>query len=83
MNVEIGAEAALFPEKEYISGIFVAVHTAILENRKIQIENCAESNKPGLFQERGLLFCGVLKKGFEPAMATGGGGGTLVHHGSL
>jgi hypothetical protein len=27
MNVEIGAEAALFPEKEYIKGIFVAVHT--------------------------------------------------------
>jgi hypothetical protein len=26
MNVEIGAEAALFPEKEYISGIFVAVN---------------------------------------------------------
>jgi hypothetical protein len=25
MNVEFGAEAALFPEKEYISGIFVAV----------------------------------------------------------
>jgi hypothetical protein len=25
MNVEIGAEAALFPEKEYKSGIFVAV----------------------------------------------------------
>ncbi len=25
MNVEIRAEAALFPEKEYISGIFVAV----------------------------------------------------------
>ncbi len=25
MNVEIGAEAALFPEKEYISGIFAAV----------------------------------------------------------
>jgi hypothetical protein len=24
MNVEIGAEAALFPEKEYINGIFVA-----------------------------------------------------------
>jgi hypothetical protein len=26
MNVEIGAEAAQFPEKEYINGIFVAVH---------------------------------------------------------
>jgi hypothetical protein len=25
MNVEIGAEAVLFPEKEYIYGIFVAV----------------------------------------------------------
>jgi hypothetical protein len=25
MNVEIGAEAALFPEKEYIKGVFVAV----------------------------------------------------------
>jgi hypothetical protein len=25
MNVEMGAEAALFPEKEYMSGIFVAV----------------------------------------------------------
>jgi hypothetical protein len=27
MNVEIGAEAALFPEKEYISGIYVAVYS--------------------------------------------------------
>jgi hypothetical protein len=26
MNVEIGVEAALFPEKEYINGIAVAVH---------------------------------------------------------
>jgi hypothetical protein len=26
MNVEIGAEAVLFPEKEYINGIVVAVH---------------------------------------------------------
>jgi hypothetical protein len=25
MNVEIEAEAALFPEKEYINGIFIAV----------------------------------------------------------
>ncbi len=26
MNVEIGAEAVQFPEKEYINGIAVAVH---------------------------------------------------------
>jgi hypothetical protein len=26
MNVEIGAEAALFPQKEYINGIAVAVN---------------------------------------------------------
>jgi hypothetical protein len=31
MNVEIGAEAVLFPEKEYISGIFVTVQEAILQ----------------------------------------------------
>jgi hypothetical protein len=30
MNVEIRAEAALFPEKEYISGIFVAVWVGIV-----------------------------------------------------
>ncbi len=29
MNVEIGAEAALFPEKEYINGIAVAVHLTL------------------------------------------------------
>ncbi len=28
MNVEIGAEAALFPEKEYINGIAVAVNSS-------------------------------------------------------
>jgi hypothetical protein len=26
MNVEIGTKVAQFPEKEYINGIFVAVH---------------------------------------------------------
>jgi hypothetical protein len=31
MNVEIGAEVALFPEKEYISGIFLAVWSGSME----------------------------------------------------
>ena len=30
MNVEIGTEAAPFPEKEYISGIFLAVYLVLL-----------------------------------------------------
>ncbi len=30
MNMEIRAEAALFPEKEYISGIFVAVQDTFI-----------------------------------------------------
>jgi hypothetical protein len=29
MNVEIGAEAAQFPEKEYINGIAVAEHSRL------------------------------------------------------
>jgi len=29
MNVEIGAEATLFPEKEYINGIAVAVRVTL------------------------------------------------------
>jgi hypothetical protein len=36
MNVEIGAEAALFPEKEYIKGIFVAVWVYIIQGSFIQ-----------------------------------------------
>jgi hypothetical protein len=28
MNVEMGTEAAQFPEKEYINGIFLAVYNA-------------------------------------------------------
>jgi hypothetical protein len=42
MNVEIGAEA-LFPEKEYISGIFVAVHMPLWEG---QGGNCQEHIRP-------------------------------------
>jgi hypothetical protein len=34
MNVEIGAEAALFPGKEYIIGIVVAVQGSQLMNKK-------------------------------------------------
>jgi hypothetical protein len=35
MNVEIGAEAAQFPEKEYINGIAVAVQSGSVISRPI------------------------------------------------
>jgi hypothetical protein len=35
MNVEIGAEAALFPEKEYINGIAVAVRYSVPKLRDL------------------------------------------------
>ncbi len=40
MNVEIGAEAALFPEKEYINGIAVAVYNncSLLRAQVLRVE---------------------------------------------
>jgi hypothetical protein len=38
MNVEIGAEAALFPEKEYIKGIFVAVHRLRMTSKELTLK---------------------------------------------
>jgi hypothetical protein len=37
MNVEIGAEAALFPEKEYINGIAVAVRYYLAQMRVLSV----------------------------------------------
>ncbi len=37
MNVEIGTEAALFPEKEYISGIFLAVCRRMSRGRRMKV----------------------------------------------
>ncbi len=33
MNLEIGTEAAQFPEKEYMNGIFVAVYISISQHK--------------------------------------------------
>jgi hypothetical protein len=47
MNVEIGAEAAQFPEKEYINGIAVAVY----DTRSLRL---------GLYFPKESGFSGVL-----------------------
>jgi hypothetical protein len=39
MNVDIGADAALFPEKEYIKVIFVAVQAQALQKRDQETRN--------------------------------------------
>ncbi len=44
MNVEIGTEAALFPEKEYINGIFLAVRYLKKKNAKKQREKKSSKN---------------------------------------
>ncbi len=40
MNVEIGTEAAQFPEKEYISGIFLAVQSVMLVFSTFLVKYC-------------------------------------------
>jgi hypothetical protein len=46
MNVEIGAEAGLFQEKEYINGIFVAVWE----------DKCKEKTEKNVSEEVGHCF---------------------------
>jgi hypothetical protein len=51
MNVEIGAEAALFPEKEYKLGIFVAVRIT-----KIRGFSLTQASPGSLRPERGRIL---------------------------
>jgi hypothetical protein len=43
MNVEIGTEAAQFPEKEYINGFFDAVHILVWEILRFLLGNAKMS----------------------------------------
>ncbi len=64
MNVEIGTEDALFPEKEYINGIFVAVYKGNSNRLHIRIR---KSCLYDLLTKKGWhfnfkLFCTVQTK---------------------
>jgi hypothetical protein len=56
MNVEIGAEAAQFPEKEYINGIVVAVYALALVPltvnyfKSCSMQHCATLNLSALLK---------------------------------
>jgi hypothetical protein len=59
MNVEIGAEAALFPEEEYIKGIFVAVQLLAIRHL---IANCAVRRTPLRLRHRTRIGKCEMKK---------------------
>jgi hypothetical protein len=65
MHVEIGAEAALFPEKEYINGIFVAVHA--WAQADLSINEKRLQKQPNMALSRVVFFKNV------PEMALSGG----------
>jgi hypothetical protein len=49
MNVEIGAEASQFPEKEYINGIAVAVWSMSMSGPVMPMQHCKSgSHKNGI-----------------------------------
>ncbi len=52
MNVEIGAEAALFPEKKYINGIDVVVHPKKTADK---LGSAGEQINAGKFSYRPIL----------------------------
>jgi hypothetical protein len=54
MNVEIGAEAALFPEKEYINEIFVAVdHAKMMVKLGKEESNSNDNSSSGKTKKTG------------------------------
>jgi hypothetical protein len=59
MNVEIGAEAALFPEEEYIKGIFVVVQLLAI---RYLIANCAVRRTPLRLRHRTSISKCKMKK---------------------
>jgi hypothetical protein len=72
MNVDIGAEAALFPEKEYISRIFVAVQ-AKSPKHLLRMEAAASKDKiPGPGDHKNLEDLNSLEEyGQPPAVEAG------------
>ncbi len=54
MNAEIGTEAAQFPEKEYINGIFVAVHLCREGFFILPYNELAIAQGPKIYQKKEL-----------------------------
>ncbi len=62
MNVEIGAKAVLFQEKEYISGIFVAVYK---ESTQKKLNLCRSQLSEDQVKKLSLFI--ILKRTVETA----------------
>ncbi len=71
MSLEIGAEAALFPEKEYINAIDVAVHMSsdhVLSPHKLSAGSCFKVNRvPALHACRFSGSCSSYQLSWVPA----------------
>jgi hypothetical protein len=61
MNVEIGTEAAQFPEKKYINGIFVAVYNIGLNSEGRRICHCQQTS---WFKQQNLWMEEYMRFGF-------------------
>ncbi len=62
MNVETGAEAALFPEKEYINGIAVAVWATFCINYVWLKDNHEGGGVTFWFTPQTIIYFCILKK---------------------
>ena len=62
MNVEIGTEAALFPKKEYRSGIFLAVQPGchLTNSHRAEIRESLVSDIPAGDGKMANLFYSVM-----------------------
>jgi hypothetical protein len=85
MNVEIGTEAAKFPEKEYINGIFVAVCVSGVTARAPWSRNPAGQPLCASLPSKEKRRRGFRKglRCFRKEWGRGGGGGQLVEGGGV
>ncbi len=69
MNVEIGAEVALFPEKEYISRIFVAVAVWMRSSRVGRASNCQCQSRNSLGFDPSILRHNEIRGAADEAVS--------------
>jgi hypothetical protein len=75
MNVEIGAEAAQFPKKEYINGFAVAVRAKFVLFFHVTGTDAVVTLLPWVEVQWSLQNLGTQTKGFKKNIGAGSGSG--------